>query len=66
MSKKVYHDTVIDRLKEKYGVSRRFITMSVKGDRTSETSDTIKADYKVMLAEVKKQEADLKESLKSL
>ncbi|WP_430615362.1 hypothetical protein [Flavobacterium sp. JP2137] len=44
-----YNAEVINRLREKYGVSTRFITMSITGDRTSETSDRIKADYKKMV-----------------
>lgn len=47
-----YNQVVIERLKSKYGVSKRYITMSLSGDRTSETSSTIKKDYKVMLKEV--------------
>ena len=47
-----YNTTVVDRLKEKYGVSKRFITMSLSGDRESETSEAIKKDYKTMLKEV--------------
>ncbi len=47
-----YNATVVDRLIEKYGVSKRFITMSLSGDRESETSDSIKKDYKTMLKEV--------------
>lgn len=36
---------IVKRLQEKYDVSRRFITMSLKGDRKGETSETIKKDY---------------------
>jgi hypothetical protein len=43
-----YNVEILIRLTEKYGVSKRFVTMSLNGDRTSETSDTIKKDYKVM------------------
>ena len=48
-----YNSEVIERLKTKYGVSKRYITMSLSGDRTSETSTQIKKDYRVMLKEVK-------------
>ncbi|WP_410221896.1 hypothetical protein [Pedobacter sp.] len=41
-----YNSQVVDRLIKKYGVSRRFVTMSLKGDRVSETSESIKKDYK--------------------
>lgn len=40
-----FNDQVIDRLVEKYGLSKRFIKMSIDGDRKSETSTTIKKDY---------------------
>ncbi len=41
-----YNSLIVDRLKKKYGVSRRYITMSLSGDRVSETSDSIKKDYR--------------------
>ncbi len=47
-----YNQEVINRLREKYGVSGRYITMSVNGDRISETSERIKADYNKMVQEV--------------
>lgn len=43
-----YNAKIVDRLKVKYGVSKRFVTMSLSGDRKSETSNTIKKDYKLM------------------
>lgn len=49
-----YNVEVIKRLREKYGVSQRFITMSLNGDRVSETSTKIKADYKIMQVEQEK------------
>jgi len=47
-----YHELVLNRLKVKYGVSQRFITMSIGGDRDSETSESIKKDYLVMVRSV--------------
>jgi acetate kinase len=47
-----YNAEILIRLIEKYGVSKRFITMSLNGDRNSETSDTIKSDYKEMVKQV--------------
>ena len=47
-----YPEIVIDRLKLKYGVSKRFITMSIKGDRSSETSEQIKKDYSMVMSEL--------------
>lgn len=46
--KNKYNPHVVDRLREKYGVSKRFITMSLKGTRESEVSDSINIDYPVM------------------
>ncbi len=55
IEKKAYFNReVIERLKDKYGVSQRFITMSLNGDRTSETSESIKKDYRVMVREQKR------------
>lgn len=51
-NKNNYNGDVIGRLKTKYGVSKRFITMSLSGDRTSETSTAIKKDYSKMLTEL--------------
>ncbi|MBW4362692.1 hypothetical protein [Flavobacterium taihuense] len=47
-----YNAEILIRLTEKYGVSKRFITMSLNGDRTSETSETIISDYKEMVKQV--------------
>lgn len=47
-----YNAEILNRLVEKYGVSKRYITMSLSGDRTSETSDTIISDYKKMSSAV--------------
>jgi hypothetical protein len=51
-NKNNYNAEIIGRLKTKYGVSKRFITMSLSGDRTSETSEAIKKDYKIMSTEL--------------
>lgn len=48
----IYNTTVVNRLIEKYGVSKRYITMSLSGDRQSETLEAISKDYKAMLKEV--------------
>ncbi|KVV14826.1 hypothetical protein [Flavobacterium sp. TAB 87] len=52
--KNIYNTDIVDRLKEKYGVSKRFITMSLNNDRTSETSEAIKGDYRKMTLAVDK------------
>lgn len=54
-----YNNVVIKRLKDKYGVSKRFITMSISGDRKSETSSAIKKDYKTMCKSLTKHLKDL-------
>lgn len=45
-NKKIYNTEILTRLMKKYGLSKRYLTMSLSGDRVSETSDKIKADYK--------------------
>lgn len=45
---------IVDRLREKYGVSGHFIRMSIKGDRQSETSEKIKKDYNRVMSVLKK------------
>ena len=49
-----YITVVINRLKNKYGLSTQFIHQSLRGDRVSETSEKIVADYKLLSAEVEK------------
>lgn len=46
--KNTYNKEILNRIKEKYGISKRFITMSLSGDRKSEMTDTIRKDYKRM------------------
>ncbi len=47
-TKNTYNAEILKKLKSKYGVSKRFITMSLKGDRVSETSEAIVKDYAVI------------------
>jgi hypothetical protein len=49
-----YISVVINRLKDKYGLSTQFIHQSLRGDRVSETSEKIVAEYKTLAAEVEK------------
>jgi hypothetical protein len=49
-----YVTVVINRLKDKYGLSTQFIHQSLRGDRVSETSEKIVAEYKLLSAEVEK------------
>lgn len=52
--KNSYNALVVDRLKIKYGVSRRFVTMSLSGERVSEVSETIKKEYKTLTEKVER------------
>jgi hypothetical protein len=52
--KRKYNQDVLDRLQEKYGLSRYFITESLRGRRTSETSEKVVSDYNKMLMDVNK------------
>lgn len=49
-----YIPIIINRLKDKYGLSTQFIHQSLRGDRTSETSEKIVAEYKLLASEVEK------------
>jgi len=49
-----YKPVIIQKLKEKYGVTVQFINASLRGDRTSETSTQICKDYKLMEKEINK------------
>lgn len=46
--KNTYNTEILNRIKEKYGLSKRFITMSLSGDRRSEMTDIVRKDYKKM------------------
>lgn len=45
---------VVNRLKDKYGLSTQFIHQSLRGDRVSETSEKIVNEYKLLTAEIEK------------
>lgn len=45
---------ILDRLKAKHGFTSRFIYQSIRGERTSESSTKIVADYKKMTLEINK------------
>lgn len=49
-----YNRDIINRLKEKHGFTSRFIYASLRGERTSESSDIIVKDYKKMESEINK------------
>ncbi len=50
----IYNKSIIKRLKEKHGFTSTFIYASLRGDRTSESSNKICKDYKLMEIEVNK------------
>ena len=54
-----YNPVVIQKLKDKYGVTVQFIHQSLRGDRVSETSTRICEDYKIIETEIKKTLKDL-------
>ncbi|MDQ8012008.1 MAG: hypothetical protein REI96_06150 [Flavobacterium nitrogenifigens] len=43
-----YNTEILNRINEKYGLSLRFMRMSLSGERTSEMSDVVKSEYKKM------------------
>ena len=49
---KTYNIDIIRRLRKKYGISPHFIYASLRGDRTSETSERIVKDYKIAEKEI--------------
>ena len=55
--RKVYeplNKEILERLKQKYGFTSRFICASIRGERTSESSTKILEDYKKMKSEINK------------
>ena len=48
-----YNTLVVKRLSEKYGLSEYYIRECIRGDRNSETSDTVRKEYKRLVNEVK-------------
>ncbi|MBP4137419.1 hypothetical protein [Flavobacterium geliluteum] len=48
-----YNPAIIQKLKDKYGLTTQFIGQSLRGERTSETSGKICQDYKLMEKEIK-------------
>jgi len=47
-----YNIQVVERLSKKYDVTKRFVTMALRGDRNSETAGHIKKDYKRLVKRV--------------
>lgn len=57
-----YNEDILNALSEKYGLSKVFIRASIRGDRTSATSETVKKEYNALLAETLKA---IKKNIKS-
>jgi uncharacterized protein YlxP (DUF503 family) len=49
-----YNPAIINKLKQKYGLTVQFIGQSLRGERTSDTSFKICEDYKLMEREINK------------
>ncbi|MCK0206182.1 hypothetical protein [Ornithobacterium rhinotracheale] len=47
-----YNDKAIKALVKKYGVTAQYIRQSLRGDRTSITSDKITSDYKSLCRQI--------------
>ena len=50
-----YNTDVVNTLASKYGVSSRYVTMSLNGDRKSATSETILREYNKLVKAIKDQ-----------
>ena len=50
--KKQYNQLVVKRLMKKYGLTKYFIHQSLRGERTSETSEKICKEYTALCTEV--------------
>lgn len=49
-----YNSMVVDRLMEKYGLSRSYVTGSLSEVYKGDVPDTLKKEYKSILSEVNK------------
>ncbi len=49
-----YNSMVIDRIMEKYGLSRSYVTGSLSDVYVGDVPDTLKKEYKTILKEVEK------------
>lgn len=49
-----FNPIAIDRLTDKYGVSKRYIRGSLNGERQSEMSQNILRDYSTLITEIHK------------
>ncbi|MBI1838253.1 MAG: hypothetical protein HYR91_13410 [Flavobacteriia bacterium] len=47
-----YNTIAVERLSVKHGFTKRFIRQCISGDRTSQTADTIKKDYKELVSKI--------------
>ncbi len=49
-----FNDVVVDKLSKSFGLTKHFIRMCLRGDRTSQTADTIVKEYKRLVKQVEK------------
>ena len=61
-SRNNYNQDFINALSEKYGVSLYFVRLSIRGERTSRTSESIKKEYAELMQPVKKQVEEFSKS----
>lgn len=61
-SRNNYNQDFINALSEKYGVSTYFVRLSIRGERTSRTSESIKKEYASLMQPVKKQVEEFRKS----
>ncbi|PKH50788.1 hypothetical protein CXF68_08855 [Tenacibaculum sp. Bg11-29] len=47
-----YNTLVVMQLAKKWGVTTRFVTMSLRADRESETAEKLKKEYKRLVKQV--------------
>jgi len=47
-----YNTLVVVQLAKKWGVTTRFVTMSLRADRESETAEELKKEYKKLVKQV--------------
>ncbi len=47
-----YNYLVVTRISKKYGVTKSYTRMCLRGDRVCETCDTIKKEYKQLVKQV--------------
>ena len=49
-----FNKEVVDKLSNKYGVSDYFVRASIRGNRNSKTSETIRKEYNDLIRQIQK------------